>query len=131
MSIEKRKVLETSVLYKPTAESFGMNVKFDLKDKIELTPVQKKYVDKVTIDIMTYAVSRAKKVTTEEWMRIGKVIAMAVTAGIKKDHTLLLLYLQELGSFLMKHFLPDFIYVNELFTISKVGDKVNFDIREI
>ena len=132
--MEKRKDLNLSPLMSKGIEVKDVKLKasldFDTKGKNKLTPRQREMVDNVTQDIISYLQRKAKAVTTDEWIELAKTVALLSIAIIRKDKILIGNYLKDIGTFLLKHFLPDFYHENKLFTLAKVGDKVKFEIKE-
>ena len=128
----ERKQLDLSPLKTQiTPKDIRMKASLDVnirQRKALLTQKQRDFVDKATEEVVVYTIMRAKQVTAEEWLQFGKYVTLAVIAAIRKDKVLLVKYLKELGDFFLKHFLPDFIYSNDVFTICKVGEKVEFDL---
>ena len=132
--MEKRKDLNLSPLMSKGIEVKDVKLKasldFDMKGKNKLTPRQREMVDNVTQDIISYLQRKAKAVTTDDWIELAKTVALLSIAIIRKDKILVGNYLKDIGTFLLKHFLPDFYHENKLFTLAKVGDKVKFEIKE-
>ena len=123
----QRKTLVNPAL--PTVNSLKLQANIDIKTNSCLTKRQKQIVDLVSAEIMDYVITRAKQVKPEEWLGLLKSVTFLVVAAVKKDNAMLLIHLQSIGAFFLKHFLPDFEYNSKMFTLSKDGDKVGFNIK--
>ena len=128
-TIKRRELRNPGLVLTPTVNTLKMEAKLDMRTGACLTKRQREIVDLVSAEIMDYTLSRAKEVKPNEWIDLAKSVTFLVVAAVKKDHAMMLLHLQAIGAFFVKHFLPDFVYETKLFTLAKTDDKVDFRIK--
>ena len=103
----------------------------DVKQKKELclTKEQQELVNEVTHDIVEYTKAKTNDITKEEWIGLIKNVTCLVIAAVKKDWGTCGLCLEQLGTFLLKHYVPNFRYETKYFILTKKGGDVDFKLK--